>query len=57
MTKDEVSKVVSGHNLNLEKKQWRGTNWEFEEEGSRCTISFDANTATVVKKKKTVVTD
>ncbi len=31
--------------------------WEFEEEGSRCTISFDANTATVVKKKKTVVTD
>jgi hypothetical protein len=57
MTKDAVSKVVSGHDLNVEKKQWRSDNWEFEEEGSRCTISFDANTATVVKKKKTVVTD
>ncbi|HEY6369171.1 MAG TPA: hypothetical protein VIX37_01210, partial [Candidatus Sulfotelmatobacter sp.] len=57
MTKDEVSKVVSGHDLNVEKKQWGSDNWEFEEEGSRCMILFDANTATVVKKKKTVVTD
>ena len=57
MTKGEVSKVVNGHHLNVEKKQWQSDNWDFEEEGSRCTISFDANTASVVKKKKTVVTD
>jgi hypothetical protein len=57
MTKGEVSKVVNGHHLNADKKQWQSDNWDFEEEGSRCTISFDANTATVVKKRKTVVTD
>lgn len=57
MSKDEVTKVVNGHRLSVEKKQWLSDKWEFEEEGSRCTISFDANTATVVKKKKTVVTD
>lgn len=57
MTKDAVSNSLNGHHLNVEKKQWRSDNWELEEEGYRCTISFDANTATVVKKKKTVVTD
>jgi hypothetical protein len=31
--------------------------WMIEEEGFRCAISFDAARGTVVKKKKTVVTD
>jgi hypothetical protein len=57
MTKDEVSKTVTEHHLTVEKKQWRSDHWELEEQGYHCTISFDANAATVVKKKKTVVTD
>lgn len=55
MTKDEVSKIVTAHNLNVGKKQWQSDNWEFEEEGSRCAISFDGKSATVVKKKKTII--
>jgi len=36
----------------------KGVNpWRIEEEGFRCAISFDAASGTVVKKKKTVVTD
>jgi len=55
MTKDEVSKVVNGHNLHVEKKQWQSGNWDFDEEGSRCTISFDGKSGAVVKKKKTII--
>lgn len=55
MTKNEVSKVVNGHNLKVEKRQWQSDNWEFEEEGSRCTISFDLKSGAVVKKRKTVI--
>jgi hypothetical protein len=55
LTKDEVARVVKGHNLNVEKKQWQSDSWEFEEEGSRCAISFDGNSGAVVKKKKTII--
>jgi len=55
MSRDDVSKVVSGRNLRVEKRQWPSDNWEFEEEGSRCAISFDGNSGAVVKKKKTVI--
>ena len=55
MTKDEVSKIVNGHNLHVEKKQWRSDSWEFEEEGSSCAISFDGKSGAVLKKKKTVI--
>jgi len=55
MTRDEVSKVANGHNLNVEKKQWSSDSWEFEEEGSRCAISFDGKSGVVVKKKKTII--
>lgn len=55
MTKDEVSKIVNAHSLHVEKRQWPSDNWEFEEEGSRCGVSFDGKSGTVVKKKKTVI--
>ena len=55
MTKDDVSKIVTAHDLKVEKRQWQGDNWEFEEEGSRCAISFDAKSGAVVKKKKTII--
>jgi len=55
MTKDEVSKVVNGHNLNVDKKQWQSDNWNFEEAGSRCSISFDGKSGAVAKKKKTII--
>jgi len=55
MTKEQVLKVASGYNMTLEKKRQQYDNWEFEEEGSRCTISFDGNSGAVVKKKKTVI--
>lgn len=55
MTKDGVSKVVNGHNLHVDQKQRQGDNWDFEEEGSRCAISFDAKSGAVVKKKKTII--
>ncbi|HKI26577.1 MAG TPA: hypothetical protein VKA07_09640 [Candidatus Sulfotelmatobacter sp.] len=57
MTKDEVSKVANGRSLSVGKKQWQGDSWEFEEEGSRCAISFDEKSGAVVKKKKTIIID
>jgi hypothetical protein len=57
MTKDAVSQVANGHDLHVEPKQWQTDTWEFEEEGSRCTISFDGKSGAVVKKKKTVIID
>ncbi len=57
MTKDGVSKVANDLNLHLDKKQWQSDTWEFEEEGSRCAISFDGKSRAVVKKKKTIIVD
>jgi len=57
MSRDDVSKVLADRNLRLDEKQRAGNPWLIEEEGFRCTISFDATARTVVKKKKTVVTD
>jgi hypothetical protein len=57
MTKEQVAKVVDGRNLRLEEKERQTNTWVLEEEGFRCAISFDANAATVFKKKKTIVTD
>jgi len=55
MTKDAVAQVVNAHNLHVEPRQRQGDHWDFEEEGSRCTISFDGNSGAVVKKRKTVI--
>jgi outer membrane protein assembly factor BamB len=57
MNKDEVSKVVNAHSLQVEMKRWQDKDWEFEEQGSRCLISFDGKSGTVVKKKKTIIID
>ena len=57
MTRDTVTKVVADRSLRLDDKQRSANEWLLEEEGFHCTISFDAGSGTVVKKKKTVVTD
>jgi hypothetical protein len=57
MSRDDASKAVSQSNVALEPRQRSTDTWVLEEEGFRCTISFDAKTGAVVKKKKTVVTD
>jgi hypothetical protein len=57
MTRDDASKVVSNHHAALDARQRPSDTWTIEEEGFLCTISFDAKTGAVVKKKKTVVTD
>jgi hypothetical protein len=57
MTRENVAKVLADRNLHLNDKQRSTNQWLLEEEGFRCTISFDASSGTVVKKKKTVVTD
>lgn len=57
MTKEEVSRLLSTRNLHMYDKQRQSNDWELEEEGSRCAISFDDKTGAVVKKKKTIVID
>lgn len=57
MSKEEVSKLIASRNLSFEERQQQSVSWALEEEGYRCTISFDGKPATVVKKKKTIVTD
>ena len=57
MSKDDVSQLAALRNEAVAEKQRSTDTWSIEEEGFRCAISFDAKTATVVKKKKTVVTD
>jgi hypothetical protein len=57
MTKDEAYRLVSSRNLRMYEKQRQSNDWELEEEGSRCAISFDAKTGAVVKKKKTIIID
>jgi len=56
-TKELAAKAVTERGLALDPKQRVGNPWLLEEEGFRCTISFDEKTGAVVKKKKTVVTD
>jgi hypothetical protein len=53
----DVARIITGRNLGLDDKQRSANEWLFEEEGFHCTILFDAGSGTVVKKKKTVVTD
>lgn len=57
MTRKEVLKLIESRSLALDEKQRASDEWALEEEGSRCTISFDGKSAAVVKKKKTIVTD
>jgi hypothetical protein len=57
MSRDDVSKTIAERNVTLDARQRQGDTWTIEEEGSRCTISFDAKTGNVVKKNKTIVTD
>lgn len=57
MSKDEVSKLAAGRNLRVGQEERKSDIWNFEEEGSHCAISFDGKTATVLKKKKTIVID
>jgi hypothetical protein len=55
MTKDAVSQVANAHKLHVDPKQRQGDSWDFEEEGSSCTISFDGNSGAVVRKRKTII--
>ena len=57
MTRDDVFKAAVQRNIGLDAKQRQRDTWLIEEQGSSCTISFDAKTGNVVKKKKTIVTD
>jgi hypothetical protein len=57
MSRDDVFKTIAEHGVTLDTRQRQGNTWTIEEEGSRCTISFDAKTGNVVKKNKTIVTD
>jgi hypothetical protein len=56
MTKDSVSNIAQDHNLRLGEKERQGNNWVIEERNFRCKILFD-DAATVVKKKKIIITD
>jgi len=57
MPREEVGRILADRNVHVDEKQRSSSQWLIEEEGFRCTISFDAGNGTVVKKKKTVVTD
>ena len=57
MTRDDVFKAAVERNIALGAKQRQRDTWLIERQGSSCTISFDAKTGNVVKKKKTIVTD
>ena len=57
MSKEDVAKTIDAMNASLNPRQKATDSWLLEEEGFHCAISFDAKTSTVVKKKKTVVTD
>ncbi len=57
MTRDDALQALSDHKDSLGARQRQSNPWSIEEEGSLCAISFDATTGTVVKKKKTIVTE
>ena len=57
MTKEAaVSKLAQARNIRPVDKEQQTGNWTIEEHGFRCTLTFD-EVGTVVKKKKTLVTD
>ena len=56
MSKDETAKAVDAASLHLDDKQ-RLLIPGSSRKGFRCAISFDDKTSSVVKKKKTIVTD
>src|SRR5262249_51544146 len=57
MTRDDAFKTITEHKVRLDARQRQSDSWMIEEENSQCTISFDGKTQTVVKKKKTIVTE
>jgi len=57
MKREEVEKALSTRGISLTGRQRQEQTWLIEEEGSRCSISFDASGSTVFKKKKIIVTD
>ena len=57
MKREEVEKALSARGISLTRNQRQQETWLIEQEGSRCSISFDATGSTVFKKKKTIVTD
>jgi len=57
MTRDDALQAITDHRITIDAKQRQSDDWSIEEEGFVCAISFDASTGTVVKKKKTVVTE
>jgi len=57
MPREDAFKTVAERKIGFDARQRSSDTWTIEEEGFRCTISFDGKTAAVVKKKKTVVTD
>jgi hypothetical protein len=57
MPREDAFKAVAARKIGFDARQRSSDTWTIEEEGFRCTISFDGKTAAVVKKKKTVVTD
>ena len=57
MTRGDAFKTITQHKVRLDARQRQDETWTIEEDGSRCTISFDATTGNVIKKNKTIVTD
>ena len=57
MAREDAFKTVAERKIGFDARQRSSDTWTIEEDGFRCTISFDGKTAAVVKKKKTVVTD
>jgi|SRR5579864_5956083 len=56
MTKDMVSKFAEDRGLRLQQKERDSVSWVFDEHTFRCQILF-GSVGTVVKKKKTIITD
>lgn len=56
MSKDDAIKLITDRGSSLDPRQRANDTWTIEEQGFLCTISFDAKTGNVVKKKKTIVT-
>jgi hypothetical protein len=57
MSKDATSPLVEERNLHPEERVRHSQTRQIEEVGFRRTILFDGSGSTVVKKKKTIVTE
>ena len=57
MPKETAAHLVDDRKLRLEENQRQSDVWTLEEEGFRCTLTFDRSQGTVLKKKKTIVTE